>query len=483
MRPNEKKYIHKKKVVFLIAVLITLQSYLLHAGERIPAFPGAEGFGAYSIGGRGGKILFVSNLKDYNPSKEDPIAGSLRAACETKGPRTIIFRVSGTIPLKSALIIKEPYITIAGQSAPGVGICLKNYRLQIAANEVVIRYLRVRPADNMAQEDGFRGDEIDAISVYYARNVIIDHCSASWSVDETLSVTHSDSVTIQWCMITESLNCSAHHKGCHGYGSLVRGEKGAKVTYHHNLYAHHANRNPRPGGHISYKDDPEGWTFDFRNNVIYNWGAETAGYNMDGIGQPDCVTKMNFIGNYYIQGTDSKGSLAFNERSTQAIAYFEDNWMNGVCPKDPWSLVSFGKRRTAEQKKTYKASKPFNTAYVTTDDAYTALQKVNANAGVTLPVRDAVDARVINHVINKLSGSGDFGCIIDDEEDVGGWPELKSIPAPEDKDEDGMSDAWEIKNGFNPNDPSDASWDKDKDGYTNIEEFLNVTNAIAKNTD
>jgi len=461
---------------------ITLFSQLAQAKGKIYAFPDAEGCGAYTRGGRGGKILFVTNLEDYDPLKENPISGSLRAACETKGPRIIIFRISGTIPLKTVLIITEPYLTIAGQSAPGMGICLKNYRLQIAANEVIIRYLRVRPADNMAQEDGFRGDEIDAISVYYARNVIIDHCSASWSVDETLSVTHSDNVTVQWCMITESLNCSAHHKGCHGYGSLVRGEKGAKVTYHHNLYAHHANRNPRPGGHISYKDDPEGWTFDFRNNVIYNWGAESAGYNMDGLGQPDCITKMNFIGNYYIQGPDSKGSLVFNERSTQAIAYFEDNWMNGACPNDQWSLVSFGKRRTEEQKQAYKWLKPFKVSPVTTDNAYTAFRKVIANVGATLPVRDAVDARIISHVINKLSGSGDFGCIIDDEEDVGGWPELKSIPAPEDKDEDGMSDAWEIKNGFNPNDPLDASWDQDKDGYTNIEEFFNGTDAINRNT-
>ena len=473
---------HKKLLVLWGLTFITVLSQLAQAKEKIYAFPGAEGFGAYARGGRGGKVLFVTNLKDYNPIKEKPILGSLRAACETNGPRIIIFRISGTIPLKNALTITEPYITIAGQSAPGMGICLKNYRLQISTNDVIVRYLRVRPADNMENEEGFRGDNIDAISVTNARNVIIDHCSASWSVDETLSVTHSDMVTIQWCMITESLNCSAHHKGCHGYGSLVRGEKGAKVTYHHNLYAHHANRNPRPGGHISYKDDPEGWTFDFRNNVIYNWGAESAGYNMDGIGQPDCITKMNFIGNYYIQGPDSKGSLAFNERSTQAIAYFEDNWMNGACPNNQWSLVSFGKKRTEELKQAYKRLKPFKVSPVTTDDAYAAFRKVIVDAGATLPIRDDIDIRIIKQVISKLSEKGDFGHIINDETEFGNWPELISFPAARDNDNDGMADVWEIKNGLNPKDTSDSSGDKDKDGYTNIEEFLNGTDAITKNT-
>lgn len=482
MSMNKRKIelMHKKKLLTCGIVFILILVHLVHAREKIPAFPGAEGFGAYTCGGRGGKMLFVTNLADYNPLNEEPISGSLRLACETKGPRIVIFRISGTIPLKTTLIINEPFITIAGQSAPGMGICLKNYSLKISTDQVIIRYLRVRPGDNMESTHGFRGDNIDAISVINARNVIIDHCSASWSVDETISVTHSDLVSVQWCMITESLNCSAHHKGCHGYGSLVLGEKGARYTFHHNLYAHHANRSPRPGGHLSYEDDPEGWTFDFRNNMIYNWGAESAGYNMDGINRPDCITRMNFIGNYYIQGPNSRGSLAFHERCIYSKAYFKHNWMNGIVPKDPWNLVSFGKRFTEEQKQTYKQSTPFKVAYVTADDAHAAFRKVIANAGSTLPLRDAVDTRIINHLINKMSGIGNLGRIIDDEDEVGGWPELKSIPAPEDNDQDGMTDAWETRYGFNPNDISDASRDIDGDGYINIEEFLNGTNPNTK---
>jgi hypothetical protein len=418
---------------------------------KLPAFPGAEGFGAYSQCGRSGRVLEVTDLNDSGP-------GSLREAVEAKGPRIVVFRVSGTIDLKSGLSISNPYITIAGQTAPGDGICLKDYPLGISADHVVVRFLRVRPADNAKSES-------DAISISAGRDIIVDHCSASWSVDETLSASTSGqlgNVTVQWCIISESLNNSVHHKGAHGYGSLIRGGWGNGYTFHHNLYAHHRGRSPRPGNYNSASQDPKGFIFDFRNNVIYNWAGSAAGYNSDG----DSITKMNFVGNYYKQGRNSTGRFAFAESTTCAQAWFAENSMNGVRPDDPWSLVSF-RDFSAEQIKAYKQNAPIPVADVTTDDVMTAFKRVLAQAGAVLPKRDSVDARIVREIIDRT------GKIIDDEQDVGGWPDLKSSEPPLDTDHDGMPDDWEKRHNLNPNDPTDGPKDRDSDGYTNIEEYLN----------
>lgn len=238
----------------------------------------------------------MTNLNDYNPENEAPIEGSLRLAVETNGPRTILFRVSGIIELKSNLRIFNPFITIAGQSAPGDGLCLKNYEISIWTHDVIIRYIRCRPGNEMGvdKEGGF---ETDAISMYeFSENVIIDHCSASWSIDETVSLWSREPnnppliVTVQWCIISESLNDSYHPKGPHGYGSLIRFTGGA--SFHHNLYAHHFSRNP----HVdTYLGD---MTLDFRNNVIYNYG------------QPGNTMfhpiNMNYVGNYLKPGLDAQ---------------------------------------------------------------------------------------------------------------------------------------------------------------------------------
>jgi hypothetical protein len=205
---------------------------------------------------------------------------------------------------------------------------------------------------------------------------------------------------------------------------------------------------------------------DFRNNVIYNWAGSYAGYNSDGSSGIDSITKMNFIGNYYKKGPDSKGSFAFRETTTSSRAYFDGNYMNGSIPGDPWSLVIF-KGFTKSQEKTYKQYKPIPVATVTTDDAITACERVLTCAGAIYPVRDGVDTRVINDVINGTGG------IIDDEDEVGGWPELKSTAPPPDSDHDGMPDEWEKARGLNPSDNTDGSKDRDSDGYTNIEEYLN----------
>jgi hypothetical protein len=418
----------------------------------LPAFPGAEGFGAMSVGGRGGQVFKVTNLNDQGP-------GSLREAVEAEGPRIVVFDVSGTIELHSRLRIENPYITIAGQTAPGGGICVKNYGFIISADHVIVRYMRFRPGDN-------EGVELDSVWLSEGQNIIIDHCSVSWGVDETLSVASSNAnlgnVTVQWCMITESLNCAIHSKGCHGYGSLIRGGWGNGYTFHHNLYAHHRGRSPRPGNYNDHNIDPDGLIFDFRNNVVYNWGGSYAGYNAD----TDSITQMNFVGNYYKEGPNSTNNDAFREQCPYSKAYFHDNWMNGLSPRDPWGLVRFD-GFTPGEINAYKQSIPIPVELVETDDAATAYEWILVDAGATLPERDEVDARIINDVINGT------GSIIDDEAEVGGWPELVSTTPLTDTDQDGMPDEWELARCLDPNESSDANGDRNGDGYTNIEEYIN----------
>ncbi len=444
------------------ALAVSAAAWAAGPAKQTPAFPGAEGFGAFAVGGRGGKVYEVTNLNDRGP-------GSLRAAVEAKGPRVVVFRVSGNVELKSTLAIRNPYITIAGQTAPGDGICLKNRALSIAADHVIVRFIRCRPGDNARAES-------DAISISSGRDIIVDHCSASWSVDETLSASSSrglGNVTVQWCIISESLNDSIHHKGAHGYGSLIRGGWGNGYTFHHNLYAHHSARLPRPGNYNNRTRDPKGFILDFRNNVVYNWGGSAAGYNADGSNGTDSITKMNFIGNYYKSGANSRGALAFSESSRSARAYFAGNSMNGTRPRDPWSLVTF-RGFSAGQLERYRQSEPVPVPPVRTDDAATAYRRVLAGAGAALPKRDAVDARVVSDVENGT------GRIINDEQDAGGWPALKSGEPPDDADHDGMPDKWEKARNLDPKDPSDGADDRDGDGYTNIEEYINALADVKK---
>jgi pectate lyase len=445
---------HRVLAAFL-AIITTL--FISQTAVSMPAFPGAEGFGAASIGGRGGKVIFVTNLNDSGP-------GSLRAAIESDGPRTVIFRVSGTIALKSNLAVKKPYITIAGQTAPGDGICLKDHAFYVSADHVIVRYIRCRPADNAKSES-------DALSLSSGHNIIVDHCSASWSVDETLSASSRGQLgnaTVQWCIISESLDNSTHHKGAHGYGSLIRGGHGNGYTFHHNLYAHHHARLPRPGNYNDRGIDPKGFILDFRNNVIYNWAGRAAGYNADGSNKANSITKMNFVANYYKTGANSSGSLAFSESTKTASAFFSANSMNGSYPDDPWSLVTFD-NFSQQDLNAYKQPGPIPVPPVKTDKATTAYKRILADCGATLPKRDAVDIRIINSVKNRT------GKIINDEEEVGGWPKLKSAKPPKDSDRDGMPDNWEKRYGLNPSNPADRNNDPDKDGYTNLEEYLNNT--------
>ena len=316
------------------ALCVSLGAHPATAQDPALAFPGAEGAGRHAAGGRGGAVLRVSNLDDSGP-------GSLRAAIEADGPRTIVFDIGGTIRLASPLTILRGRVTLAGQTAPGGGVTLRDQPLIIAADDVIVRHIRSRLGDES-------GVEADAISIERGRRIILDHVSASWSVDETLSVgSRYDppergvyDVTVQWSVIAESLNGSGHAKGEHGYGSLVRGGHGAHMTFHHNLWAAHRARMPRPGNYNPPAVDPQGPRFEFRSNVFHDWGGSHAGYNAD----TESLSAYAFIGNAYIPGPDSGGRWAFEESNPLARAWFEDNAMDGVVPADPWSLVKDGDR-------------------------------------------------------------------------------------------------------------------------------------------
>ncbi|HEY6167986.1 MAG TPA: pectate lyase, partial [Verrucomicrobiae bacterium] len=279
--------------VLAVATLISSAN-----GARVPAFPGAEGAGTFATGGRGGRVIYVSNLNDSGP-------GSLREAVEAKGPRTVLFKTSGTIELRHPLRVREPFLTIAGQSAPGDGICLKRCSFMIETHDVVVRFIRSRLGPEGGKAE-------DAISIGTgARNVIADHCSASWSVDELLSTsgTNINGVTVQWCIIAEALNKSVHPKGEHGYGSLIRAD--GDVTYHHNIYAHNKSRNPRPGSY----GEGRGLLLDFRNNLIYDWG-ERAGYTSE-----DPAT-INYVANYLKSGPSTRRlDEAFNVGGAETKLY------------------------------------------------------------------------------------------------------------------------------------------------------------------
>lgn len=388
------------------------------------AFPGAEGAGRFATGGRGGAVLRVTSLADSGP-------GTLRAAVDAKGPRTILFAVSGTINLASDLVVREPRITIAGQSAPGGGITLADHGLVIRSDDVIVRHIRVRRGD--------KGGEGDSLSVVGGQRIILDHVSASWSTDETLSVSGPRTgpsprdVTVQWSIISESLRRSVHAKGDHGYGSLVRGSHGAAYSFHHNLWAHHQARMPRPGNYLAAAEDPHGPVMEFRSNIFYNWGGKASGYNADKAAR----ASYNFLDNSYLPGPDSKGQFAFREENAEARAFFAGNRMAGALPADPWSLVEGGDRPG------YRLAAPLAIAPFTREPADTSAPRILASAGASC-ARDAVDSRVVADV-----GRGS-GRLIDSQTDVGGWPKLVAGTAPADTDADGLPDAWEKANGSNP---------------------------------
>jgi len=415
------------------------------SADAVRAFPGAEGYGAKTSGGRGGKVIAVTNLNASGP-------GSLQAACDAEGPRIVVFKVAGTID--GDIRIRKDRITIAGQSAPGDGITIKG-DLGIGADDVVVRYIRVRT-------DGGG----DAIGARGRKNIILDHVSASWSSDEVMSLYHNEHVTIQWCMITEA--CSGSHKFGGIWGSNYS-------TYHHNLFAHNASRNPRfaSGGGLN----------DFRNNVIYNWqyqsiyGGEAHQPGNDRFNS----FAANIIANYYKAGPGTREGVKSrildpSTRNGEADAgkwWVSDNHVEGFpeVTADNWKGVT-------KKEPYFRLREPWSAVSIQQQTAEDAYKAVLASAGCSLPNRDAIDARIIDEVRNGTSSKGDNG-FVDNQEAAGGWPELKTAPAPEDTDKDGMPDEWEGRYGLDPKDASDNAKDKDGDGYTNVEEYLNGTDPTA----
>lgn len=437
--------------------------------ETALAFPGAEGFGKNATGGRGGKVIYVTKLSD------DGSEGTLRYAVNQTGSRIVVFAVSGIIQLKSELDINNGNITIAGQTAPGDGICIRDYTLQVKADNVIIRFMRFRMGDATGYED-------DSFWGRNHKNIIIDHCSMSWSIDECSSWYDNQNFTMQWCVLAESLRMSDHVKGAHGYGAIWGGQK---ATFHHNLLADHDSRNPRFCG-SRYTNQPELERVDFRNNVIFNWGANS-GYAGEG-GQ------YNMINNYYKPGPESSNKTRIfqpysDDGTNQQKAgvwgsfYVAGNILNGSTSvtNDNWVGVTPNDNTKNKADLKLSAAWDITGGEVTTHVADTAYDRVLKYAGASLK-RDAVDTRVISDVRSgtpTFRGSSSLNIapypkpgIIDSQNDVGGWPAYNTAIVPVCTAGDGIPDDWKIAHKLDIN-KNVANGHNLSTGYDNIEVYIN----------
>ncbi len=339
--------------------------------------------------------MAVTTLADSGP-------GSLRAALAAAGPRIVEFSVAGLITLESAIDIREPFLTLDGSTAPGGGVCIRGQEVTIHTHDVIVRHMRFRPGD-------ISGKEVDALNIAGgSHHVLIDHVSASWAVDETLSASGAiHDVTIQWSVIAEGLNRSVHSKGPHGYGSLIRAVGG--VTLHHNLWAHNDSRNPRLGDNYGAPPFP---TFDVRNNVIYDYGAIAHGMVGDHL-------SVNFVGNYIRPGPSSRRERPpiVLTATAEAVYFAQGNVVEGRDSLTANNRLMFGSAESnAARIGVQFLERPLAAPMVRTTSAQQALRDVLAGAGATRPVRDAVDARIVRDVERGT------GRIIDSQKDVGGWP-------------------------------------------------------------
>lgn len=447
--------------------------------SRTLAFPGAEGSASTITGGAAGtSVYIVTNTNDAG-------SGSFRDAVSVSG-RTIVFAVSGTIHLESQLNITSNNLTIAGQTAPGGGICVAGYPVKISGNNIIVRFMRFRLGSQNIDKSNFDADAGDALEVKDCKDILIDHCSISWSTDECASFPRVTNLTVQYCIISESLKLSGHSKGNHGYGGIWGGQN---ATYHHNLIADHDSRNPRFGHQYtaSVKDNNGNitglimGTIDYVNNVVYNWGSNSA-YGGEGC---DESYHINMIGNYYKPGPNSMSkhpdrllemtSSCSNcvDNSTSKVChpgyfFISGNTVNGTTNKD-WSGVDYANL-------SYKLSSRYTTGlipyYTNPETAEQAYTNVLNYAGASL-VRDAVDNRIITQVKNNT------GALIDSQNEVGGYPTLPTGTAIIDSDKDGMPDEWELTmmkslgvsgktvNEFRPNAYNITG------KYTNLEVYLN----------
>lgn len=418
-----------------------------NTNQQALAFPGAEGFGKHATGGRGGQVVVVTNLNDDGP-------GSLRDAVQKKGPRTVVFAVSGYIKLESPLDINNGDITLAGQSAPGEGITIRNYPVSIKADNVIVRYMRFRLGDG-------KGTQADALSGNKgANNIIVDHCSMSWATDEGASFYRNKNFTLQWCIISESLNQSVHEKGDHGYGGIWGG-RGA--SFHHNLIASHMSRMPRFSGSKSTANSPEELV-DFRNNVIFNWGGNNVYGGEKG--------RYNMVGNYYKPGPATPKSK--KERLVEPYVPYGQFYLSGnVLENSPEVTKQNALGVAIASPDSVLVASPFAVMALPEQSAEAAYLVVLAQAGASHR-RDKTDERVVQEVRSgKASNGRSHNGIIDSQEDVGGWPALTAATAPADRDQDGMPDAWEQQHQLNPSNAADAAAYTLHKQYTNLEVYLN----------
>lgn len=440
----------KFRLLILASCFVSYQVCL----SQIPSFPEAQGFGSTTPGGRGGKLIKVTNLNDHGP-------GSLRDAIEAKGPRIIVFTVGGIINLETKLEIETPFITIAGQTAPGDGICIRGGGIAIQTHDVIMRYLRIRPGDiDFGPRN--RWSDVDALTIGVESsevfNIIIDHCSLSWAVDENIgmwNLTHD--ITIQNCIISEGLHRSKHPKRPHSSGMLI-GDKATNISVYRNLFAHNKDRNPLINGNT---------VLDFRNNIIYNSGSAATDI------VPNYEQKINYVGNFILSGKNSyyPSSIIVRGKNYNKVRLYVANNVTPNHPErdgDNWHIVK-NIYRDSLLDDSQQLDEPFPHPQVNTLTADEALEIVLDKAGATLPQRDAIDRKVVRDVRKGQGG------IINSKNGIFEWPPYNSGLSPVDTDNDGMPDHWEEQYGLNPQDSTDNDNDPDQDGYLNIEEYINRT--------
>lgn len=471
-----------------------LSGILLNADIRSQtlAFPGAEGGGMHTSGGRGGRVYYVNTLEDNNVGDELTGEGSLRWCINREGTRTILFKVNGTIRLNQHLYIRNGDLTIAGQSALGDGICIADYPVEIAADNIIVRYLRFRMGDLKITPE--EADGADALNGRKNKDVIIDHCSVSWGTDECSSFYDNENFTMQWCIISESLRLSGHSKGPHGYGAIWGG---VNATFHHNLLAHHDSRTPRLGPGTKHAGSD---VTDVCNNVFYNW-------NGNGCYGGEAMS-VNLVNNYYKPGPATNDKIAsrivaVNTNSgTRGFEKIKGVWgkyyiRGNVLPHnknisdDNWLGVE---AQDGKDKNELKLDEPLRVGAINVQDAYTAYAKVLMYAGCS-KVRDSIDQRIIEETSNgsaQFSGSNKYNGqggrwkslnyprkgIIDSQSDLNpnpgnknwsAWPELKEGEPIVDRDRDGIPDGW-----LNANYPGKSANEMNKEGYTYLELYLNT---------
>ena len=431
----------------LLAVLFT-GLLVLQTPKQTYAFPSAQGYGAFTTGGRGGVVYHVRTLKDTGE------LGSLRYAVEQKGPRTIVFDVAGIIELQSPLVVKNNDLTIAGQTAPGNGICIKNYPFIVDADNVIIRYLRVRLGDSI--NDG------SSLVVKNRHDIMIDHCSISWAPGDNITLYNNQNLTMQWCIISEALNTGINN----GTGATLGGYS---ASYHHNLFASNRTNNPT-FYKANFSNDLNLETVDFRNNVLYNWatssidGAESGHYNL--------------VNNYYKFGPATKipsrsQILEVDVVRKFGIIYVIGNYVhtNPLQTNDNWLGVYPNMDYMQTSKNPLLTRTEFEHQPVTTHSATKGYDRVLEFAGASLN-RDLVDNRITQSVETYVSGTSVGNGIITSPKDVGGYPVYKYSNPLVDSDNDGIPDDWEFSHNLNPYDPGDGK-SMTKTGYTNLEIYLN----------